>query len=123
MPRSWSRQWRTGGSTSAPGSEPQMSSASEVRDLRGDIRHWRRGRVDTKILEALGDAYVMVFATLMLGSMVVSVIVNLRGVSQDSCTAGGCQEARAVMPWLVGISVLVVVLALARLFGPVFVSP
>jgi hypothetical protein len=100
-----------------------VSRAGEVRELRGEIRHWRRGRVDTKILEALGDAYVMVFAGLMLGSMVVSVIVNLRLVSDQSCTAGGCQEARTVLPWLAGMSALAVVLALARLFGPVFVSP
>jgi hypothetical protein len=53
-------------------------SASEVRDLRGDIRHWRRGRVDTKITEAISDAYVNIFAALVLGSMVVSVVVNLR---------------------------------------------
>jgi hypothetical protein len=100
-----------------------MTGAAEVRDLRGDIRHWRRGRIDTKIIEALGDAYVAVFASLMLGSMVVSVIVNLRLVSDERCTVGGCQEARTVMPWLVGLTALAVVLALARLFGPVFVSP
>jgi hypothetical protein len=101
----------------------RVSAASEVRDLRGDIRHWRRGRVDTKITEALGDAYVTVFASLLLGSMVVSVIVNLRLVSDELCTAGGCQEARTALPWLVGLSALAVVLTLARLFGPVFVSP
>ena len=78
-----------------------MSQTREVRDLKGDIRHWRRGRIDTTILEALGDAYVVVFATLMLGSMVVSVIVNVRLVSDDLCTTGGCQEARTVMPWFV----------------------
>lgn len=100
-----------------------MSGAAEVRDLRGDIRHWRRGRIDTKILEAIGDAYVVVFAAVLLGSMVVSVIVNLRLVSDESCTTGGCQEARTLMPWLVGLTALAVVLALARLFGPVFVSP
>ncbi len=100
-----------------------MSLTGEVRDLKGDIRHWRRGRIDTTIFEAIGDAYVAVFATLMLGSMVVSVIVNLRLVSEDLCTVGGCQEARTVFPWLAGISLLAVVLAVARLFGPVFVSP
>jgi hypothetical protein len=100
-----------------------VTAAGEIRDLRGDIRHWRRGRVDTKITEALGDAYVTVFASLLLGSMVVSVIVNLRLVSDELCTAGGCQEARTALPWLVGLSALAVVLTLARLFGPVFVSP
>jgi hypothetical protein len=105
------------------GRSDPLSRASEVRDLRGDIRHWRRGRADTSILEALGDAYVGAFATLMLGSMVVSVIVNVRLVSDDLCTTGGCQEARTVMPWLAGLTALVVVLAVARLFGPVFVSP
>ena len=79
-----------------------MSLTGEVRDLKGDIRHWRRGRIDTTIREAIGDAYVAVFATLMLGSMVVSVIVNLRLVQDDLCTVGGCQEARTVFPWLAG---------------------
>lgn len=99
------------------------AATSEVRDLRGDIRHWRRGRIDTSFSEALGDAYVAAFAILMLGSMVVSVLVNLRLVSDESCTTGGCQEARTALPWLAAFSALVVVLALARLFGPVFVSP
>lgn len=124
MRRCWSRPWRTGSSTSGTrDDDPPVSAAGEVRDLRGDIRHWRRGRVDTTILEALGDAYVNVFASLMLGSMVVSVIVNVRVVSDELCTAGGCREARTVLPWLVGVGALAVVLTLARLFGPVFVSP
>ena len=29
-----------------------MSITGEVRDLKGDIRHWRRGRIDTTIFEA-----------------------------------------------------------------------
>ncbi len=98
-------------------------AASEVRDLRGDIRHWRRGRADTRLLEALGDAYTAVFAALVLGSMVVSVLVNLRLVSDEACTASGCQDARALLPWLVVLGVLALVLSVARLFGPVFVSP
>ncbi len=100
-----------------------MSGRSEVRELRGDIRHWRHGRVDTKIIDALGDAYVLVFATSLLGSMVVSVVVNLRLVSDERCTTGGCHEARTLLPWLVGLSVLALVLSVARLFGPVFVPP
>ena len=101
-----------------------MTSAGrrEVRDLRGDMRHWRKGRVDTRIMDALADAYIAVFATVMLGSMVVSVIVNLRLVSNETCV-GDCQEARTVMPWLAAMTALAVVLMLARLFGPVFVSP
>lgn len=96
--------------------------SAELRELRSDIRHWRRGRVDTSLLEAVGDAYVNVFAGLLLTSMVVSVVVNVRLVSDDLC-GGGCAEARAVLPWLVGLAALAGVLACARLFGPVFVSP
>ncbi|MEO5651650.1 MAG: DUF6297 family protein, partial [Marmoricola sp.] len=81
------------------------------------------GRVDTKLTEVLGDAYVKIFASLLLGSMVVSVIVNLRVVSEGSCTSGGCQEARTALPWLVGLAALAVVLSVSRLFGPVFISP
>ncbi len=100
-----------------------MRAGAELRELRSDIRHWRKGRVDTSIREAISDAYVVVFASLLLGSMVVSVVINVRLASDDLCGTGGCSEARAVLPWLLGLAVLAGVLAVARLFGPVFVTP
>ena len=101
-----------------------MSTATaEVRELRGHIRHWRRGRADTRLIDALSDAYIAVFATVMLGSMAISVIVHLRTVAGQACTGSACVDARASLPWVFALSVVTVGLALARLFGPMLVSP
>ena len=108
--------------TSTPAGTPADARA-ELRDLRGDIRHWRKGRADTKLAEAIGDAYVALFAALLLGSAVVNVVVNIRRASDEACTATGCLEARTVLPWVVTAGAVVLVLALSRLFGPVFVTP
>lgn len=44
-----------------------MSGASaELRGLRHQIRVWRRGRADLRLLEALSDAYIALFTTAML---------------------------------------------------------
>ncbi|MDT0203382.1 DUF6297 family protein [Nocardioides sp. AE5] len=59
----------------------------------------------------------------VLGSMLVSVLVNVAGLSDEHCTSSGCREARALLPWLVTLGTLLVVLVLARMFGPVFASP
>lgn len=96
---------------------------SEIRDLRGDIRHWRRGRAEVRLVDALGDAYVAAFATLMLGSMLVNVVIQVRRSANGACTASGCLEARTMLPWLAGLAAVATVLAMARLFGPVFVPP
>jgi hypothetical protein len=96
---------------------------SEVRALRGEIRHWRRGHANTKLIDVLSDAYIAVFATLMFGSMATNVVLNVRRVSGRLCTSAGCQEARALLPWLAGLAAVLVVLSVARLFGPVFASP
>lgn len=96
---------------------------SEIRDLRGDIRHWRRGRADVRLRDALSDAYIALFATAMFGSAIVNVVVSVRRVSGEACTARGCLEARTMLPWLTAVAGVVLVLGVARLFGPVFVSP
>ncbi|HET7684690.1 MAG TPA: DUF6297 family protein [Marmoricola sp.] len=63
------------------------------------------------------------FATLMFGSMLVNVVINVGRISDDLCASSGCQEARSLLPWLSSVALLVVTLALCRLFGPVFVTP
>lgn len=100
-----------------------MTASSEVRDLRGEIRHWRRGHANTKLIDVLSDAYIAVFATLMFGSMATNVVLNVRRVSTRLCASAGCQEARSLLPWLAGLAAVLVVLSMARLFGPVFASP
>ncbi|WP_460818245.1 DUF6297 family protein [Nocardioides korecus] len=99
------------------------SPRAEVRELRRDLRHWRRGRADTTLAEAVGDAYVVLFAGLVVTSMILSVLVNLRLVSDAACSAGSCRDARSLLPWLTAAAALSLALAVARLFGPVFVSP
>ncbi|WP_028643647.1 DUF6297 family protein [Nocardioides sp. URHA0020] len=101
-----------------------MSTAGrDVRELRGQIRHWRRGRVDTSLVEAFTDAYVVIFSAIVLGAMAVSVIVNLRVGATGSCTALSCLDARDALGWLFGLGAAALVLAVARLLGPMLVSP
>ncbi|MGA8248197.1 MAG: DUF6297 family protein, partial [Nocardioides sp.] len=51
------------------------------------------------------------------------MLVNLSRESDRACVSAGCQGARAMLPWLVAGGAVVVLLTLARLVGPVFVSP
>lgn len=99
------------------------AAPADLRELRSDIRHWRRGRADARLVDVLGDAYIAVFATLMFGSMLVNVVVNVGRLSDDLCASAGCHEARSLLPWLAGASFLVLALSVCRLFGPVFVTP
>ena len=94
-----------------------------ARELRADLRHWRRGRADTKVVEALGDAYVALLASAMVMAAVGNAVWTVRQSAQTACTGLGCQEARTVLPWVTTALVLALVLGTARLFGPVFVSP
>lgn len=87
------------------------------------MRHWRRGHADTKLTEAISDAYINLFAVVMLGSMLVSALVNVARLSDELCTTAGCREGRSLLPWLVAAASLAGVLAVARMFGPVFTSP
>lgn len=101
-----------------------MSAAgAEVRELRKQVRAWRRGRANTRLVDALSDAYIAVFATLMLGSMLVNVIINVRTVTGTLCTSAACTHARELLPWVFTLSVVTACLGLSRLFGPMLVSP
>lgn len=69
------------------------------------------------------DAYIAVFAVVMLGSMAVSVVVHLGRTSRDSCTSGACHDARLLLPWAVLLMTLAAAGGVSRLFGPVFATP
>ncbi|TQK72867.1 DUF6297 family protein [Nocardioides sp. SLBN-35] len=97
--------------------------ATEAGELRADIRFWRRSRRTLSLGEALQDLYIGVFAVLMLGSMLVSVLVNLSDVGDRACVASDCAAARSLLPWLVVGTLLAVLWSLARMVGPVAVSP
>ncbi len=99
------------------------TSTAEVRALRSQLREWRRGRVDTSLMEAVTDAYVAIFSALVLGAMAASVIVNLHVVTAGTCSAVSCLDARDALGWLFGLAAVTLVLAAARLVGPMLVSP
>lgn len=96
--------------------------AASARDLRRQIRQWRRGRADARLVDVIGDVYVAVFSTLVLGSMLISLLVQTGALTARSCSEGTCQSARFWAPWLIALVALTATGALARLFGPVFVS-
>jgi Family of unknown function (DUF6297) len=94
-----------------------------VGELLRDVRAWRRARATAPLSQVVEDAYVWVFSALVVGSEVGSVLVHLSRESDAACTAAGCVGARAMLPWLVAALAVVAVLAIARVLGPVFVTP
>ncbi len=59
----------------------------------------------------------------MLGSMLVSVLVNVSHLSDQACTAADCAAARGIAPWILVGAALAGAWSVARLVGPVAVSP
>lgn len=100
-----------------------MSDLATPRDLNRQIRQWRRGRAEARLIDVIGDAYVAVFSTLVVGSMVVSVLVHAGDLTARTCSTEACHTAITWGPWLGVLAAMAATTALARLFGPVFVSP
>lgn len=96
--------------------------APRARELRGQVREWRRGRAELNYQEILSDAYIAIFAIVMVGSMAGNVVLNLRRLADVSCT-GTCSDTRALAPWLSALAVAALALGVARLLGPVFSPP
>lgn len=96
---------------------------SEARALRGQIREWRNGRAEIPLSEALGDAYITMFATIMLGAMGFNVVRQLRVEATGACSTTTCGDARQILPWVFALGIIAVVLLVARLFGPSLASP
>jgi len=94
-----------------------------VREIRADMRHWRRGRAEAKFWDVFTDAYIAVFATLMFGAIAINVLVHARWATAAGCRSGGCAEARSWLPWVVGLALVGAGLGVARLFGPAHTSP
>lgn len=91
------------------------------RELKRLIKDWRSGRATRNVVQAMGDAYVAVFAAVMIGAMVVNVILKAqRTIAQ--CTSVTCLSARAILPWAAFATTIAVALAASRLFGPVLAS-
>jgi Family of unknown function (DUF6297) len=101
--------------------EPEPLTPATPRELKRLIKDWRAGRATRNVLQAMGDAYVAVFAAVMIGAMVVNVILKAqRTIAQ--CTSATCLSARAILPWAAFAGTIAVALAASRLFGPVLAS-
>ncbi len=98
-------------------------SRSEAGALRAQIRTWRRGRADARLVDVLSDLYIAMFAAVMLGSIAVNVVLGIGRLSDDQCGSAACTGSRSLLPVLVVLAALTAVLTVARLLGPVSVSP
>ncbi len=97
--------------------------SSEARALRGQIREWRNGRAEISMAEALGDAYIALFATVMLGAMGFNVVRQVRVEATAACSTNACEDARLILPWVFALGIVAATLLVARLFGPSLASP
>jgi hypothetical protein len=99
-----------------------LPAAPTAREVRAEIRDWRRGRAELSWGEALSDAYVTLFCVVMIAAMGGNVVLSLRRLADGSCV-GACSEVRSAAPWLAALAVALLTLGLARLLGPVFSPP
>ena len=93
----------------------------DERQLRLLVRDWRHGRADRNIRQALSDAYVMVFALVLIGAMLVSSILQAQR-TVAVCDTEACLAARGLLPWAATAAFLAFALVAARLFGPIVAS-
>lgn len=93
----------------------------DERALHALVKDWRHGRATRSIAQALQDAYFAIFSIVLLGAMVANLVLQSQA-TMARCETAACQLGRTLVPWaLLGTSISVV-LALARLFGPVMAS-
>lgn len=85
------------------------------------MQDWRHGRADRNLLQALQDAYVMVFGVVLIGAMLISAIIQAQQ-SVAGCTTETCEAARGLLPWAAVAGVLAFTLVACRMFGPIVAS-
>lgn len=93
----------------------------DERQLRLLVRDWRHGRADRSLLQALSDAYVMVFAVILIGAMLVSSVMQAQRLGA-TCDSAECLASRGLIPWAAVAACLAFALVLARMFGPILAS-
>lgn len=101
----------------------QRSGTASARELRAQLRHWRRGRAEVSLGQVLSDAYVAVFSTVVLGAMGISALLETRAFAGIACTSPHCTAARAAAPALSVLGLVAACLWLCRLLGPMLVTP
>lgn len=99
---------------------PEIHDVDE-RQLQLLIKDWRKGRATRSMWQALSDAYVAVFATAVLGAMLISGLLSAQS-SVAACTTATCQAGRGLLP-LAGLAgAMAFTLAASAMFGPVLAS-
>ncbi|MBO1030756.1 ABC transporter permease [Tessaracoccus sp. SD287] len=93
----------------------------DERALLGLMDDWRKGRATKNLWQALSDAYIAVFAIVMIVAMVVSSLIRAQSLAAD-CSTDACSSGRGLLPWAATFGVLAFTLAIARMFGPVLAS-
>lgn len=93
----------------------------DERALLNLMEDWRKGRATKNLWQALSDAYVAVFATVMILAMVISSLVRAQSLAAE-CSTAACTSGRGLLPWAAMFGVLAFTLAMARIFGPVLAS-
>jgi hypothetical protein len=101
--------------------EPEPLTPASPRELKRLMKDWRAGRATRNVLQAMSDAYIAVFAAVMIGAMVVNVILKAQRTVAE-CTSDTCLSARAILPWAAFAATIAIALAVSRLFGPVLAS-
>lgn len=97
------------------------AAAPTARELRRQVKQWRRGRASLTWGELISEAYVVLFTAIVALAMAVNVLLEFASQADRACD-GACAHVRDLGPWLLLPVLAVITLALARLVGPV-VSP
>lgn len=93
----------------------------DERELRLLIKDWRTGRATRTLWEAFQDAYIVVLAVAVLGSMFIALVLRAQ-ISAAACTNTTCASARSLLPYATLAAMVALAVAAARLFGPVLAS-
>jgi len=101
-----------------PDADTQPMDERELNDL---MKLWRHGRATRSIWQALSDGYVVLFAVVMLGAMLVNVIIKAQA-GMVGCVAESCAMGRLFLPTATVVACYALTLMIAGLFGPVLAS-
>ncbi|MDO4783616.1 MAG: DUF6297 family protein [Propionibacteriaceae bacterium] len=93
----------------------------DERQLQLLMKDWRRGRATRNIWQALSDAYIAVFAVVVVGAMLIGAVVQAQSTIA-TCETASCLAGRALLPWAALAGALAFALATSLMFGPVLAS-
>ena len=93
----------------------------DERDLHDLMKLWRHGRATRTIGQALSDGYIVLFAVVMLGAMIINVVINAQ-TGMAGCQDESCLMGRLFLPSAAVVACYSSSLLVSRLFGPVLAS-